>query len=363
MKTQGLILPVVAAGVLAYAVISIAKTQPQRDITNPPGAPPRTEFKDTVAAVGLVEPSSEIISIGSVRTGVVDEVYVKLGDTVQKDTPLLKLRTSELKAQRAVAEASLKEAEARVSVAESQVAASEAQVHVTEAELAQSKRMLAFADNVKDARVISDEERTQRALTVATHEAKLESARATVASSQANVASAKAGVESARASLNVVDVELDRCIVKAPGDATVLQIKIRPGEYVSSATNTSAWLTLGRIDPLHVRADIDEHEAWRVRPSAAAEALVRGNPEQKVRLTFVRFEPLVIPKRSLTGDVTERVDTRVLQVVYRVENKSDVPLFVGQQMDVFIEAARDVVAVSQNGAKSPSEAATLTTAK
>jgi len=51
----------------------------------------------------------------------------------------------------------------------------------------------------------------------------------------------------------------------------------------------------------------------------------------------VRFEPFVIPKKSLTGDSTERVDTRVLQVIFRVE-RDDLPLFVGQQLDVFIDA-------------------------
>ena len=45
----------------------------------------------------------------------------------------------------------------------------------------------------------------------------------------------------------------------------------------------------------------------------------------------------MVPKRSLTGDSTERVDTRVLQVIYRVE-RDDLPLFVGQQLDVFIDA-------------------------
>ena len=45
----------------------------------------------------------------------------------------------------------------------------------------------------------------------------------------------------------------------------------------------------------------------------------------------------MLPKKSLTGDSTERVDTRVLQVIYRVDNEA-LPLFVGQQMDVFIEA-------------------------
>ena len=60
-------------------------------------------------------------------------------------------------------------------------------------------------------------------------------------------------------------------------------------------------------------------------------ALVEAYP-----LEFVRFEPYVIPKKSLTGDTTERVDTRVLQVVYRVKDPN-APLYVGQQMDVYIE--------------------------
>jgi len=37
-----------------------------------------------------------------------------------------------------------------------------------------------------------------------------------------------------------------------------------------------------------------------------------------------------------------RVDTRVLQVIYLVE-RADLPLFVGQQMDVFIEAGPEEV--------------------
>lgn len=47
----------------------------------------------------------------------------------------------------------------------------------------------------------------------------------------------------------------------------------------------------------------------------------------------------MIPKKSLTGDATERVDTRVLQVIYRLQNPVPAALFVGQQMDVFIADA------------------------
>jgi HlyD family secretion protein len=95
-------------------------------------------------------------------------------------------------------------------------------------------------------------------------------------------------------------------------------------------------ILLGRAKPLYVRVDVDEHEAWRVQPEANAIAAVRGNAELKTPLRFVRFEPFVLPKKSLTGDSTERVDTRVLQVIYRLE-REDLRLFVGQQMDVFIE--------------------------
>jgi hypothetical protein len=42
-------------------------------------------------------------------------------------------------------------------------------------------------------------------------------------------------------------------------------------------------------------------------------------------------------RRSLTGESTERVDTRVLQVLYSFQ-PGDRPIYVGQQMDVFIKA-------------------------
>ncbi|MFA6046223.1 MAG: hypothetical protein WC718_14665, partial [Phycisphaerales bacterium] len=94
----------------------------------------------------------------------------------------------------------------------------------------------------------------------------------------------------------------------------------------------------GAVHPLHVRVDVDEHDSWRVDAGAKAFAYARGNKDINTPLEFVRFEPYVVPKKSLTGDSAERVDTRVLQVIYRFDPK-DLPLFVGQQVDVFIKAA------------------------
>jgi hypothetical protein len=101
-----------------------------------------------------------------------------------------------------------------------------------------------------------------------------------------------------------------------------------------------------------VRVDIDQTDAWRLRSDALAVAFVRGNAELKTSLRFVRIEPYVVPKTSLTGDTAERVDTRVLQVIYSFDPAS-VPVHVGQLMDAYIEAPTlaQVMKQEQRGAK------------
>jgi RND family efflux transporter MFP subunit len=311
------ILPIIAVGSLAWAVSSVVSSQPKREVTEPPVMPPRTSFERTIAAIGLVEPSSEAIAMGSHRHGVVEKVLVKLGEEVKAGQALIKLDTRDLEAELEVGRAMVVEAEAKLAVAK--------------AEETQARRNWEFAEKLKDSRAISEEELTQR--------------ETSLAMVKAQVGSAEAACLSAKARLRMTDTEIERSVVKAPIDGTVLQVKVRAGEFVSAAAAGSApWMTLGETKELHVRADVDEHEAWRVNAGAKARAHVRGNPELKVELEFVRFEPLVVPKKSLTGDATERVDTRVLQVIYRVVGAMPERLFIGQQMDVFVEAIESQVA-------------------
>jgi len=93
---------------------------------------------------------------------------------------------------------------------------------------------------------------------------------------------------------------------------------------------------MGATSQLNVRADVDEQDAWRVKRGSPALASVRGDSSHRYRLRFVRFEPYVIPKKNLTGDSTERVDTRVLQVIFALDKSA--PVYAGQQMDVYIDA-------------------------
>jgi HlyD family secretion protein len=133
--------------------------------------------------------------------------------------------------------------------------------------------------------------------------------------------------------------DLDRLKVTALMPAgvshmVVLQVNVRPGEYVGTPPG-QALVVLGHVGQLHVRVDIDEHDIHRWDRDGAAVAKLRGDPRISYPLRFVRIEPYVIPKKSLTGDNTERVDTRVLQVIYAVDAPAG-KLFVGQQMDVFV---------------------------
>ena len=133
------------------------------------------------------------------------------------------------------------------------------------------------------------------------------------------------------------ETNLERLTVRAPVDGQILQVNIRLGEFAATGELGTPLMVMGDVDRLNVRVDIDENDAWRFRPGAAARAYLRGNRDLSVDLRFEYVEPYVVPKRSLTGASSERVDTRVLQVVYSFANGA-LPAYIGQQVDVFIDA-------------------------
>jgi HlyD family secretion protein len=304
------ILPLIALAALAFAIVSVVRSQPQHETTSPPSPPPVSPYTSTVAAVGLVETSTENIAIGTPLSDVVAEVLATVGQSVKAGDALFKLDDRHWRADLAVRQADL-------GVAESQV-------KVNAAALGDVSHQLNFAERLREKTSISSEELTRR--------------RSAVETAQAQLDEAKAQAVSAAAQIKRIETQIERSTVRASVDGQVLQVKIRPGEFAPAGVTATPLVLLGRLKPLHIRVDVDEHEAWRVRPDARATAGVRGNPDLKTPLAFVRVEPFVIPKKSLTGDSTERVDTRVLQVIYRIEDDT-LPLFVGQQMDVFIDGS------------------------
>jgi multidrug resistance efflux pump len=152
-----------------------------------------------------------------------------------------------------------------------------------------------------------------------------------------DLAVAAATVAEARAQIEQIQIEIDRATVVAPVDGVVLQVNVRAGERISDR-DARALVVLGDIRTYHVRIDIDERDIARFREDAPAKAYPRGETAHEITMKFVRVEPYVVPKKSLTGDNTERVDTRVLQVVYAIARTAH-RVYVGQQLDVFLDGS------------------------
>jgi multidrug resistance efflux pump len=208
-----------------------------------------------------------------------------------------------------------------------------------EANVTAQKDLLERARTLYGRQAMSEEDVVTREQAFRVAKAQLERAKADdnlllAGAWEADKAVARTAVEQAEAQVRQTQTDLDRLVVRALVDGQVLQVNVRPGEYVGTPPN-QALIVLGSIKQLHVRVDIDEHDIPRFRTNLPAEASLRGDPKQRFPLRFVRVEPYVVPKKSLTGDNTERVDTRVLQVIYAIDNGTT-PLYVGQQMDVSI---------------------------
>jgi multidrug resistance efflux pump len=343
------LLPLIALVLLVFSIGHVVIAHQQAPALPPPREPPRSSFERSVAGSGIVEAQTENISIGSALPGVVMEVYVpveKVGQRVKAGDPLFRVDDRALKATLRVQEANLAAAEAQLAKLDAmprpeELPPSEAGVRVAQANVRLQQDLAERARKLVAARAMAEEDVNQRQLA-------LEVARQQVAQAKANYDLLKAGawkpdkdiayaaVLQARSQIEQTKIELERAVVRAPVDGDVLQVNVRPGEYVGAPPN-QALVVLGSVHELHVRVDIDEHDIPRYRPGARAQAMVRGNPQVSFPLRFVRVEPYVVPKKSLTGDNTERVDTRVLQVIYKID-KTDQPVYVGQQLDVFIEA-------------------------
>ncbi len=338
--------PLIAAIALVFAVGAVIAMRPVRHAEPPPSPPPATKSESAVGAVGLVEASTENITISCPVSGMVTGVYVKAGDRVQPGQGLFSLDDRDLRADEGVKRAALEATRARLAKLEEQpraedVPPAEARVHEAQANLADAEVQMRLIESVTDKRAVREEDVQRRRLAYKAAQARLAEAQAQLALLKAgawapDIAVAKSEVAQAEAQLKLVETNVERLTTRAPIAGVILQNKVRLGQYAQCGPLSEPLIILGSITPLHVRVDVDEHDAWRVRGGAPAVGSPRGEGSLKIPLEFVRFEPYVIPKKSLTGDSTERVDTRVLQVIYRVKDQN-APLYVGQQMDVYIQ--------------------------
>lgn len=253
---------------------------PHNELALPPSSP----YVDNVSGIGIVEANSKNIQVGAFLSGIVDKVFVMEGAIVKKGDPLFTLDTR----------------------------AAEAEVQLRKVKLAMAQDQFDRVQGMKSGMAISTEDKANRGFALA----------------------------EAKAALRVAQVVLDKSTVYAPISGLIMKVYIKEGERVSEQSHTAGVLLMGNNNPLFVRVQIDENDMWRFKANTPATAFLKSHKEHKYPLKFVRTEPYALPKSQLSGDLNERVDTRIVEVLYQIEGDTS-DLYIGQQLDVFIETAQN----------------------
>jgi HlyD family secretion protein len=345
---------ILAGGVAAYLFSVAQATQPP--LFNPPTNP----YARGIYAEGIVEStqaSGKNINVYPEIPGTVKQVHVTEGQRVHRGMPLLSIDES---VQRAATEQLQWQAHAALSLLEelkaeprresldvvlAQVVAAEAALKVAGDTLA--KQEAAF--NMDPKSVSKDA---------------LDNALNAAAVAKANLAVAKKQYDLAKAGAWIYDINnqerqysalfksyqsssalLSKYTLRAPGDGIVLSINTTVGSYISPQGAYDAYtqgsdpvLVLGTPQSsLAVRCYVDEILVPRLSPGLEmkAQMSIRGS-NVRFPLEFARIQPYVTPKIELSDQRMERVDVRVLPVIFRFDKPGNLNLYPGQLVDVFI---------------------------
>lgn len=303
---------IAAIGLAGGILFTFTKGNPPPPPPNQLTSPPDTPYSQAVSGTGIVEANSRNVAVGVFVSGIISEVKVNEGDKVKAGDVLITTDS--------------RSANADVQMREKELISSQAAVQTAKAAYDDEEDLQMRYDLLKGGVAISVTQQQRQMFATKKAKAQLEQA--------------KANLESSKAALDAAKVMLDKHSVHSPISGEVLKIRVRAGEFAQAGTQGLSPIVIGNTTPLHLRVQIDENDLWRFNNKAKAIAYLRSNKERKYELEFVRAEPLVQPKKQLSGDTAEQVDTRIMEVLYAITPQAEAPLYVGQQLDVFVDAEK-----------------------
>ncbi len=334
------------AGV-AIAVFAVSRSGQSNALLPSDDAAMTSPYEHAIVAEGIVEAASRNRRIDAPESGLVLEIMVDVGDAVRTGDPLFRIDDRSWLARRT-------EAQASVTVAQSQLARLRALPRQETIEILVAAQIAAQAEltdatsrleriraAVQQGAATADE-LSQAISLAAAAEARQESATARLHLEQAgawepDLAVAETEVAQAQAALTSTQMQIDRLTITAPCDGKILKRNIEVGESVNPGSALPA-MVLGDVTRFHIRARVDEEDVQSLESGASAIVRVRGGAFPTTELTMLRIEPLAQNKSNLTGLPGERVDTRVIEVVFEVQHPEQLVLYPGMLVDVFIQA-------------------------
>jgi len=326
----------------------------------PAFTPPGNPFPSGIYAEGIVEsdqPSGENINIYPEVPGTVKTIFVTEGQEVRKSAPLLSIDDS---VQRATVEQQHSQWQAALTLLDELRAqprkenldVAKAQVDAAQASLKTAQDEFLKQQNAYD---LNPKSISKDALDSAANAAAV--ARANLEVAQRQYALVKAGawvydIANQEKQANALEKAylsssalLAKYTLVAPRDGIVMAVNVTPGSFVSTqgaydqyTEGAAPVLALGSPPAwLNVRCYVDEILVPRIPPpgSIKAQMSVRGS-NVKIAMQYVRVQPFVSPKIELADQKAERVDVRVLPVIFRVKKPAGMNLYPGELVDVYI---------------------------
>lgn len=295
-------------------------------------------FLTYVSGSGIVEPVSGNIIISAPSNRIIEKINVSVNDQVKKGDILFELYNQDLNIDLKIKQTKYEESLSNLHKLE----AFPREEDLTIAQETLNKAQAAYNESLTENCMASRCARRKEEKCIRLY--KFQQAEADFLAAQAQFNKVKAGtwqpelkiaqdaVEQAKTDVEAMEVEIDRTYIKSPINGTILQIKIREGE-TSDQSKTA--IILGNIEELNLRVSIDQFNEPRFRQNCPAVAFKQGDITTEFPLKFIHVEPFMVPKKYLTNELHEKVDTQVFEILYRIE-KNDSHLFIGEQMDVYI---------------------------
>ncbi len=345
----------ILAGIVSAYVFGIKKP------SLPPAFDPASNpYVSGIYSEGIIESeqtSGENTNMYPEVAGTVKEILVSEGEQVKAGEPLLRIDDS---IQRATAEQQGSQAEAARAVLEELKAQPRKEnLDVVTAQLVSAQASLKMASDTlqKDQTAYELDPRavSKDALDTAINTAAVAKANLLVAQKQYDLTKAGAwiyDIQNQERQLHALEKAyaassalLAKYTLRAPRDGVVLSINTIVGNYASPQGSYDAY-TQG-TDPvivigssptaLNIRCYVDEILVPRLRLTSTmkAQMSVRGS-NVKIPLEFVRVQPYVSPKIELSDQRQERVDVRVLPLIFKIGKSENVNLYPGELVDVYI---------------------------
>lgn len=127
---------------------------------------------------------------------------------------------------------------------------------------------------------------------------------------------------------------LEKTFVRTPISGVILRKRLKDGESVSPENQTGI-VTIADISALRVRVDLDETEVAKVRENQTAYVIADAYGERKFAAKVVKIGQILGRKNFRTERPTEKVDTKILEVLLELAPDEKLPL--GLRVDAFIK--------------------------